>query len=43
MGDQLYLERFVTFDNEARRPRFPNTDPTFHLPVIRIATIWLLL
>ena len=24
MGDQLYLERFVWFDNEARRERFPN-------------------
>ena len=24
MGDQLYLERFVWFDNEARRDRFPN-------------------
>ena len=24
MGDQLYLERFVWFDNEARRDHFPN-------------------
>lgn len=24
MGDQLYLERFVWFDNEARKERFPN-------------------
>lgn len=24
MGDQLYLERFVWFDNEARHERFPN-------------------
>lgn len=24
MGDQLFLERFVWFDNEARRERFPN-------------------
>ncbi len=24
MGDQLYLERFVWFDNEARRERYPN-------------------
>ena len=24
MGEQLYLERFVWFDNEARRERFPN-------------------
>ncbi|NVO00723.1 MAG: WYL domain-containing protein [Geobacteraceae bacterium] len=24
MGDQLFLERFVWFDNEARRKRFPN-------------------
>jgi len=24
VGDQLYLERFVWFDNEARRERFPN-------------------
>src|ERR1035437_1166345 len=24
MGDQLYLELFVWFDNEARRERFPN-------------------
>lgn len=24
MGDQLYLERFIWFDNEARRERFPN-------------------
>ena len=24
MGDQLYLERFVWFDNEVRRERFPN-------------------
>lgn len=24
MGDQLYLERFVWFDNEARKGRFPN-------------------
>jgi len=24
MGDQLYLERFVWFDNEARKDRFPN-------------------
>jgi hypothetical protein len=26
MGDQLYLERFVWFDNEARRERFPNAN-----------------
>ncbi len=26
MGDQLYLERFVWFDHEARRERFPNPD-----------------
>ncbi len=25
MGDQLYLERFIWFDNEARRERFPNS------------------
>src|ERR1039457_678213 len=41
MGGQLYLERFVWFDNEARRERFPNgyfdTDPSFQLPVIRIS------
>src|ERR1035438_534749 len=78
MGDQLYLERFVWFDNDARREHYPNasklavqfeittktaqrsidhfrdrlqapleydqsrkgyyyTDPTFHLPVIRIS------
>ncbi|MFZ4859672.1 MAG: helix-turn-helix transcriptional regulator [Desulfuromonadaceae bacterium] len=24
MGDQLYLERFVWFDNEVRRERYPN-------------------
>ncbi len=24
MGDQLYLERFVWFDNEARKERYPN-------------------
>lgn len=24
MGDQLYLERFIWFDNETRRERFPN-------------------
>ncbi len=24
MGDQLYLERFVWFDNETRHGRFPN-------------------
>lgn len=24
MGDQIYLERFVWFDNEARKERFPN-------------------
>ena len=24
MGDQIFLERFVWFDNEARRSRFPN-------------------
>ena len=24
MGDQLYLERFVWFDAEARKDRFPN-------------------
>lgn len=24
MGDQLFLERFIWFDNEARRERFPN-------------------
>jgi predicted DNA-binding transcriptional regulator YafY len=24
MGDQLYLERFVWFDHEARKDRFPN-------------------
>ena len=24
MGDQLYLERFVWFDNEARKDRYPN-------------------
>jgi hypothetical protein len=24
MGDQLYLERFVWFDNEARHERFPD-------------------
>jgi predicted DNA-binding transcriptional regulator YafY len=24
MGDQLYLERFVWFDHEARRERYPN-------------------
>jgi predicted DNA-binding transcriptional regulator YafY len=26
MGDQLYLERFVWFDNEARRERYPNAN-----------------
>ena len=26
MGDQLYLERFVWFDNEVRRERFPNAN-----------------
>lgn len=26
MGDQLYLERFVWFDHEARRERFPNAN-----------------
>jgi predicted DNA-binding transcriptional regulator YafY len=26
MGDQLYLERFVWFGNEARRERFPNAN-----------------
>ena len=24
MGDQLFLERFIWFDNEARRQRYPN-------------------
>lgn len=24
MGDQLFLERFIWFDNEARRERYPN-------------------
>lgn len=24
MGDQLFLERFVWFDNEIRRQRYPN-------------------
>ena len=24
MGDQLYLERFIWFDQQARRERFPN-------------------
>lgn len=24
MGDQLFLERFVWFDNEARKQRYPN-------------------
>jgi hypothetical protein len=24
MGDHLFLERFVWFDHEARRERFPN-------------------
>ena len=24
MGDQLYLERFVWFDHEARKERYPN-------------------
>lgn len=24
MGEQLFLERFVWFDNEARRTRYPN-------------------
>ena len=26
VGDQLYLERFVWFDHEARRERFPNAN-----------------
>jgi len=26
MGDQLYLERFVWFDHEARKERFPNAN-----------------
>jgi hypothetical protein len=26
MGDQLYLERFLWFDNEARYERFPNAN-----------------
>ena len=25
MGDQLYLERFIWFDSEARLERFPNS------------------
>jgi len=35
MGNQLYPERFVWFDHEARNERYPNyTDPAFQLPVI---------
>lgn len=26
VGDQLYQERFVWFDNEARRERYPNAN-----------------
>ena len=26
MGDQLYLERFVWFDHEARKERYPNAN-----------------
>ncbi|MDA8430199.1 MAG: hypothetical protein M0T70_13170 [Geobacteraceae bacterium] len=34
MGDQLYLERFVWFDNAARRGRFPNaTRPGDHFEI----------
>lgn len=30
MGDQLFLERFIWFDNEARHGRFPNASKLAH-------------